>query len=695
MRHLCFAVVGLPSLAAAVMDPSPYLGDVDAFQSHYLWIIIFTFVAAIAMTYGIGANDVANTFGTSVGAKSLTLRQAVVIAAICEMIGAVGLGATVTDTVRKKIVDFDYFRYNPEILLIGMMSALYGASIWLLLCSYYGWPVSTTHSIIGALIGVGMCISPDAISWNTVGAVVLSWLTSPLLALIVGGVWFVTIRTFILRRGEMAKVHALRFYPAMLLMCFLTVVLLVLFKNSQADIKKMKGDHPGWLVLISFATAIVLTLITYFASIKFVRAQVEAREETFFNKPAAGDTVQSDLETQAPKTDGCEVKPSGNDSLRTSEVGLAVEITDDSKPAVAKAAGFLGNDISADALASDATARSVHENAEKFPEQAEEGFKFLQVVSASFGAISHGANDTANAIGPIAAAWEIYKHAEISSSKVDVPIWLLFMGGLGIVVGLATYGYNVMKTIGVRLTKITPSRGFCIEMGSAWVIIVGSQFGIPLSTTHCQVGATLGVGLADRNKKENVSWVLLLKIIASWVMTLFFAAVVSASLFSFISVAYAPRMDLRICQGIQPVMSNITNVDPLYTSQSTYVSSLRSVFTEIDSDGNGELDEGELTAVGMHETAKGDETLAKYSSDDDEGFLSMSDWLEWRCAEGQLDTIDYRKCEPLCAKKDTASSSNGDRYSLSGELKCSLKDDTSFGDGGFRQYAKYSVPSCQ
>ncbi|KAF4652116.1 hypothetical protein FOL47_011263, partial [Perkinsus chesapeaki] len=403
----------LPLLVHSLTSPSDTVGDVSAFQSEFLWLIIMGFIVGFIMAYGIGANDVANSFSASVGAKSLTLKQAVILASICEMVGAIGMGASVTDTVRKGILNGDYFIYNPDLLMLAMFSALTGAGAWLIIATIMSFPVSTTHSIIGGLIGVGMSVSYEAVDWMSVLMIVVSWVTSPLLAAIVGGSWFLLVRTFILRKGDKAAKYSYRFFPILLLIVFISVCLFIIFKNPQEEMKAFAKDYPGYAALTAIGVGIALALITYAATYRLVKRRIAlAPEAAELPLPAV---------SPAERSSPC-IGSSGSEVEDDTSSGASEH------PVVSKRKLAYNRDLHTEARDGDLRVAAIHDNAEVFPPKAEEAFNILQVVSAAFASISHGANDVANAIGPIAAIWGIWQTATVAS-KVSVPLWILAYGG--------------------------------------------------------------------------------------------------------------------------------------------------------------------------------------------------------------------------------------------------------------------------
>lgn len=625
-------------------------------DERFSWIVAFGIIFGFFMAWGIGANDVANSFGSSVGSKALTLKQAVIVATICEFVGCVTMGASVTDTVRKGIVNADYLKDNPEVLQLGMLAALLGAGTWLALCSYLGCPVSTTHSIIGSLIGVSLTVNPASLNSKTVGMVVLSWVSSPMLSGILAAGLFLIIRTLILRKDD-AVARGYKFFPILLFFAFSVMCLYTVFKNPQVDLKAWRKESPHFAVLLGFGVALIGAGITYASTINILRSRVEAAAEK---------------ETTASKGEGEAVVPETKEDAEAAN-------TDAAKP---KTAGVGWNQDLHAQCQEDGKVQEIHNSAETFASQTEGLFSFLQVISAAFGSLAHGANDVANSVGPLAAIWGVYEAGEVSS-KVDVPIWILVLGGAGISIGLLTYGYNVIKAIGIKLTKISPSRGFCIEMGMSIVVIIGSNLGIPLSTTHCQVGATVGVGLCEiggfSTVRKGVNWKLMGKVFAMWVLTLVFAAIVASSFFGFLTAGYHPMSQALDCGPLSQALADRGNI-AVYTEND-----MKALFAQLDTNNDGELLSDELEAAGLDMTVDGEDLVVeKYGRrrrrTPDE--MDEDDFLAYTCmGDSSLDHVNYKKCEPQCP--------SGTNTRANSDLKCKLIEDVD-DSGGFRLSAVYS-----
>lgn len=399
------------------------------------WVLWVAFAACLYMAWNIGANDVANAMGTSVGSHAITLRQAVLLAAVFEFAGAFLVGGHVTDTVRKGIVTTAVFEGQPELFVLGMLSALLAAGVWLHLATFLGLPVSTTHSIVGAIAGFGLLVGgTSAVQWGKLGSVVFSWLVSPLCGGLMAWLTFTFIKRTILSRWNPVRA-ARKIVPFLVFPVALILILSTLYKglsNLNLDVTLFQAI----LVSVAGGTAALLGM-------KVILAR------KFSHRPRK----------------------------RT------------------------------DAFA-----------------QVERLFSYLQVTTACSVAFAHGANDVANAIGPFAAIVSVFKSGDLAM-KVPVPVWLLAMGGIGIVVGLATWGYRVIETVGKKITSITPSRGFSAEFATAATVLVCSKMGLPISTSHTLVGSVIGVGLARGIAALNLR--VILSIINSWLITIPATAVVT------------------------------------------------------------------------------------------------------------------------------------------------------------------------
>lgn len=464
-------------------------------------LIGLALVVCAYMAWNIGANDVANAMGTSVGSRALTLKQAVIIAAIFEFCGAFFAGDAVTDTVRKGILTVDFADGTVDAVLsqdiaFGFIAAMMAAATWLTIATRMGLPVSTTHSIIGGILGVGLILevkhNTSLIDWEVVQKVVMSWVASPLMGGLIGFFSFMIIKKLIL--------------------------------ESENPI-----DRSRWLApVLAFPTFFVLGLALQFKALK-----------GFISRAASEGWIENKYDWLPVKEDGVFDPWADNAWIPINSILLAAFIG-----AVASIALYM-------------VLRRIDINEEKRGFRGVERiFVWLQIITAAYVAFAHGANDRSNAIGPMAAVWQVLSSdtGELAA-KADIPLWLILLGSAGIAIGVMTWGWRVMETIGKKITDITPTRGFAAEFGAATTILVFSMpfLAVPVSTTHTLVGAVVGVGLAGGAKA--VDFRVFGKIAASWVASVPAAAFGAIVLFvasggeslnmivllplSFIAVGYA------------------------------------------------------------------------------------------------------------------------------------------------------------
>ena len=387
-------------------------------------ILISAIFLGFFSAYGVGANDVANAMGTSVGSKVLTVKQAILIAAVFEFLGAFLAGGGVTQTIRKGVIDPELFAGNLDIFIYGMISALFASGVWLLIASLRGWPVSTTHTIVGAIVGFGIyTLGMDKINWSVVGNIGLSWITSPLSSALVAGIFYYICKEFLIKKQSKYEPLIVNFY---IFLAGFAIALITVTKGLK-NIFKQQGFAPTFSdsVMISAIAALVFTLIFYlFFRVKF-------------------------------------------------------------------------------------------KNTNHNPEAQ---FAYLMVFTSCAVAFAHGSNDVANAIGPLAAVNQATSQLLNQPYSLETPLWILFLGATGIVVGLATLGYRVMKTIGEKIVTLSPSKGFSAQLAAALTVVIASQLNMPVSTTHTLVGAVIGIGLVEGVSSINLKSVQ--TIVMSWIITL-------------------------------------------------------------------------------------------------------------------------------------------------------------------------------
>ena len=398
-------------------------------MDHATTYLLMALVFGLFMAWGIGANDVANAMATSVGSKALTIKQAIIIAAIFEFLGAFLAGGEVTSTIRKSIIDAGAVSADPDLLIFGMLASLLAAGIWLLIASTYGWPVSTTHSIIGAIVGFAIVgVGIDAVNWGKITSIVISWVVSPLLAGTIAFLLFLSVQRLILGTAEPFN-NAKKYAPVYIFGAGFIIALVTLFKG----LKHINLDFSsGQNFLIALIAGLVIAGIGYWQINKIEPAPKEDHQFQFVS--------------------------------------------------------------------------------------VEKIFGVLMIITACAMAFAHGSNDVANAIGPVAAVISMVESGGVIGKKTTVSIWILLLGGGGIVLGLLMYGRRVIATVGRNITELTPSRGFAATLAAATTVVLASGTGLPISTTHTLVGAVLGVGIARGIGAINLNVVR--NIFMSWIVTL-------------------------------------------------------------------------------------------------------------------------------------------------------------------------------
>lgn len=446
-------------------------------------LTILVIIAGCYMAWNIGANDVANAMGTSVGSKALTLRQAVVIAAFLEFGGAFFFGSQVSETVQNGIVDVSLFAPQPALLVYGMLASLIAAGLWLQIASYYGWPVSTTHTIVGSIVGFGLVSGGvEAVHWDNVSFIVTSWIISPLSGAAIAFIIFTLLRRVIFHSNQPLLVTK-KITPLLLFVVFTVFTLVLLFSGLQ----NMHLSLTFWPALaISALVGIISALIGGFLvrNIEINRTVRDMQSET-----AALPQIEKAREHIIHAYEG-------TSAAMEQQMAVILEDMDNFKRIIHKK-------------------QTSNHIAEEY-NAVEKIFGYLQIVSACLMAFSHGANDVANAIGPLSAALGVLKSGQVAEHAA-ISLWVLALGGAGIVLGLATWGWRVIETIGKKITELTPTRGFAAEFGASLTILVASRLGMPISTTHTLVGAVIGVGLARGIDALNLS--MMRDIFISWVVT--------------------------------------------------------------------------------------------------------------------------------------------------------------------------------
>ena len=524
----------------------------------YIWIVILGGISSFFAAMGIGANDVANAFATSVGSRALTIKQAVIIAGVFECLGAILMGSHVADTIRKGIADYKCFEETPELLMYGCMCVMIAVGLWLFLASYYEMPVSTTHSCVGGMIGMTLAIKGGScVKWYAaketfpyvggVSGIILSWFISPIMSAIIAGLIFYVTRLFVLR-------HKNSFNRTFLSMPF--YVGLTLMLNTFFIIYKgAKGLGLNKIdINVSLGIAFGIGIFSGLIVIPFIPYMKRKVEERMKNKNIQNNgDLEIEIEELSENKNELREKENKKENKIITSLSPRVNSKNKLKSGLRYLHKSLNYDLDSD-IVSDERVSEIHNDAEKFDENTEAGFKYLQIFTAVCDSFSHGANDVANAIGPFAAIFLIWSNGEIQK-KAEMEgnaYWILALGGIGIVFGLLTYGYKIIRAIGIKICKITPSRGFAIELGTATVIIIGSRLGIPLSTTHCQIGGTMGVASLENFRKcSGLNCSVVGKSILGWFLTLIFVGGTTAL---FVSMGiYAPSVIQPQC--VAPIVN--------------------------------------------------------------------------------------------------------------------------------------------
>uniref|UniRef100_A0A672MVG2 Phosphate transporter n=1 Tax=Sinocyclocheilus grahami TaxID=75366 RepID=A0A672MVG2_SINGR len=609
-------------------------------MSDYLWLLILGFIIAFILAFSVGANDVANSFGTAVGSGVVTLRQACVLATVFETLGSVLIGAKVSETIRKGIIDVTMYNGSEHVLMAGSVSAMFGSAAWQLVASFLKLPISGTHCIVGATIGFSLVAKgQQGVKWLELLRIVASWFLSPVLSGIMSAVLFYFVRIFILQKKDPVPngLRALPFFYAI-------TMGINLFSIMFTGAPMLGFDKLPWwgVLLISIGLAVVTGIIVWFAVCPRLKKKIECKYLSFvfvlnfnhvnhkiyvilssstegypvahchqslrktiyslkecsgFTAPkmahvhfTTGPTVPSNGYSQyhtvhkdsglykdllhklhLAKVGDCMGeggdRPIRRNNSYTSYTMAIIGMHGDFKPkeadfrasedgdkekastqerkrirmdsytsycnAVAENGapeGLSDGEVALEIAVDDAGSSHsslAEDRADADRPEVSMLFQFLQILTACFGSFAHGGNDVSNAIGPLVALWLVYESGSVISSA-PTPIWLLLYGGVGICVGLWVWGRRVIQTMGKDLTPITPSSGFSIELASAVTVVVASNIGLPISTTHCKVGSVVAVGWL-RSKKA-VDWRLFRNIFMAWFVTVPISGLISAAI---------------------------------------------------------------------------------------------------------------------------------------------------------------------
>ncbi|KAG0128210.1 phosphate transporter [Tuber indicum] len=553
-------------------------------QYDYIFAIgmIFAFLDA----WNIGANDVANSFATSVSSRSLTMMQAMCIATVMEFTGAVVVGARVADTIRSKIVKVDKFIEHPGVLMLGMMCALIGSSTWLTAATAMGLPVSTTHCIVGGVIGMGIAsLGVHGVVWEWedkgVSQIFASWIIAPGISGAFAAIIFLITKYGVLKRSEPLK-WGFVMVPVYFAITSGILTMLIVWKGAASlDLDNWTGGQIAGCIF-GVAGGVAFLIITFFLPFlhrKLIQedwtlrwydivygplllrrgpvpeapegAQTQIVQDYYRGKATRADLEAANIKpSTVADMEAARVDTHSDDLAVQKETGASSKTLDEVERAdagpwyapknlwkimVDAALHGVRVDVISEQGRDSKLAGNVndmHARATRFDNKTEHLYSFLQILTAATASFAHGANDVANATGPLATIYLVW-HTGVANKKAPVPVWVLAYGGAAIVIGLWTYGYNIMRNLGNRLTLQSPSRGFSMELGSAVTVVLATRLALPISTTQCIVGATMGVALCNGDFKA-LNWRMVAWCYAGWVLTLPIAGIISGCLMGII-----------------------------------------------------------------------------------------------------------------------------------------------------------------
>jgi sodium-dependent phosphate transporter len=558
---------GMHVTSVIVMFFLPVVSAQTEFTEEYTWVLALSVLATLFCAYGIGANDVSNSFASAIGAKALTLRQGVFLAAIFEFLGAILAGAAVADTIRGGIANQRAFESRPELLMYGMFIVDLTAGIWLLAATMYGLPVSTTHSAVGSIVGMAIaCAGWDAVVWyrstttfpyiGGLSGIILSWVISPVLACTFSVVLFGLTRLLVLRRQNsfLISKYAFPVYTFVAIWFACNAVISKGLPQQKKEIEKLPGGLDGAAAWIAAVVAMGFAVMSATVGNYWIDKQLVRDDADYANK------VTTKLKSIGECPD--ELKNVVVRKVTISGVHKGAELY--SSPTTLKvdqehrcfgACGgplvpqviqnlsvykWINDGLDYDIFAcidEDETVGETQDACEEFDYKTEQVYRYLQCFTSCFNMFAHGSNDVANSIGPFAAVYLVYKTGSVVS-RAPVDTWILAIGAVTMSLGVMTYGYKVIEVMGVKMTKISNTRGLCIDMSAAIVVILASAYGLPVSSTQTVTGSIIGVGLLDG--KSGVNWKVMGKVFCGWVFTIIFTGFTSAMITSW--AVYAPHV---------------------------------------------------------------------------------------------------------------------------------------------------------
>lgn len=551
---------------------------IPAATAKYDWILALTTIAFVFSAFGNGANDVANSYATSVAARTLEMWHVGILAACTEFIGAVALGSRVTDTIKSGIIELDRFKGNPGTLMLAMGCAEVGSATWLMVATGLGWPVSTTQTTIGALVGVGFA-TQTSIHWEwtsgSVSQTAASWGIAPGIAAGFAAIIFGTLKYSVLERKDSLK-WAMRLIPVYL---SVTGAILALFIFIEAptvgDLEEFGAGKVVGIVLGVFGGCLLISFVffmPYFyrrlvkedARVQFYHLPLGPyllKDDPWLPFPGKGDSPvknyyedaygevragQKDEKTAGPEepTRQSSISKSGLNTNDVERIPDSVQSSPEIQPkkkhiepherfitpvehlpwtSPAKWFGytkwFFLQGVTRDVITHDSELlRAIHARAHRYDDRVEHLWTYCQVASAMMMSIAHGSNDVANAVGPWAAVYETFRTGK-TDAEAPTPIWFLVVAGILLGLGFWFYGFKIMRAMGNKITQMSPTRGFSMELGAAITVLLASRLGLPVSTTQCLTGAALGVALMNYDLGA-VNWRQLAFIFGGWVLTL-------------------------------------------------------------------------------------------------------------------------------------------------------------------------------
>ncbi|KAL9601239.1 MAG: hypothetical protein Q9219_002644 [cf. Caloplaca sp. 3 TL-2023] len=548
----------------------------------YSWILAIITILFCVASFMNGANDVANSYATSVAARTLTMPQVGFLSMITEFVGAVALGNRVTSTIKNGIIDIDRFEGNPGSLMLAMGSAELGNAAWLSFATSIGYPVSTTQSVVGALIGVGIA-ADSQITWRwddgSVSQIAASWAIAPVLAGAFAALYFATAKYAILERANPFKMGMMLIPFYLAFTCAVLALFIVVEAPTAPSLEEFGAGKATGIVLgvffgillfayVFFRPYLHRRLVKQDARIKFYHIPLGPllwQEDPYIYWPADADGVvvidyyENAYATQESSTEDLNGSRNGSDrevsekDITTADTSALEKANPLTVPTARKrivepeerflaptqhlpvfhparlwgmTKWFLFQGVTRDCVShSSPTLQATHARAKKYDNRVEHLFTYAQVLSAMLMSIAHGSNDVANAIGPWAAAYSTWKASEVET-KVPTPVWALVIAGFLLGAGFWFFGFKIIRALGNRITQMSPSRGFSMELGAATTVLLASRLGLPVSTTQCLTGATVGVALMNFDVKA-VNWKQVLFIFSGWVLTLPCAALIS------------------------------------------------------------------------------------------------------------------------------------------------------------------------